>query len=49
VQTDAILIADCYFEDMEIAEEGGLDLLSGDEVEDIEPIGPSPSIKCITI
>jgi len=48
-QDDAIAIADRYFEDMEIAKGGGLDLLSGDEVEDIEPVGPSPSIKCITI
>jgi len=46
---DAHAIADRYFEDMEIAEGGGLDLLSGDEVEDIDPVGPSPSIKCITI
>ena len=49
VQVDAIAIADRYFEDMEIAEGGGQDLLSGDEVEDIEPVGLSPSIKCITI
>jgi len=48
-QDDVIAIADHYFEDMEIPKGGGLDLLSGDEVEDIEPIGPSPSIKCITI
>jgi len=34
-QDDAIAIADRYFEDMEIAEGGGLDLLNGDEVEDI--------------
>jgi len=46
---DAIAIAERYFQDMEIAEGGGLDLLSTDEVEDIEPVGPSPSIKCITI
>jgi len=49
VQDDAIAIADRYFEDMEIAEGGELDLLSGDEVEDIEPVGPSPSIKCNTM
>ena len=49
VQDDAIAIADRYFKNMEIAEGGGLDLLSGDEVEDIEAIGTSPSIKCITI
>ena len=48
-QDDTITIADRYFEDMEIDEGGGLDLLSGDEVEDIEFLGPSPSIKCITI
>jgi len=48
-QDHAIAIADRYFEDMEIAKGGWLDLLSGDEVEDIEPVGPSPSIKCITI
>jgi len=48
-QDDAIAIADRYFEDMEIAKGGGLDLLSGDKVEDIEPVGPSPYIKCITI
>ena len=48
-QDDAIAIADRYFADMEIAEGGGLDLLNGDEVEDIEPVGPSPSIKYITI
>jgi len=46
---DAIAIADPYFEDMKMAEGGGLDLLSGDKVDDIEPIGPSPSIKCIAI
>jgi len=48
-QDDTIAIAARYFEDMEIPEGGGLDLLSGDEVEDIEPVGPSPSIKCISI
>jgi len=48
-QDNAMAIAVRYFEDMEIAEGGGLDLLSGDEVEDIEPVGPSPSIKGITI
>ena len=48
-QDDAISIADRYFEHMEIAEWGRLDVLSGDEVQDMEPVGPSPSIKCITI
>jgi len=48
-QDNAIAIADPYFEDMEIAEGSGLDLLSRDEVEDIEAVGPSPSIMCITI
>ena len=48
-QDDTIAIADRYLEDMEIAKGGGLDLLIGDEVEDIEPVGSSPSMKCITI
>jgi len=48
-QDNAIAIADRYFDDMEIAEGGVLDLLRGDEVEDIKPVGSSPSIKCIAI
>jgi len=48
-QDDAIAIADRYLENTEAVEGRALDLLSGHEVEDIEPKGPSPSIKYITI
>jgi len=44
-QDGEIIIADPYFENMKLCEAGGLDLLSGHKVQDIEHVGPSPFSK----